>query len=441
MDYISIDLLKPHPKNPRKDIGDITELSESIKENGIMQNLTVVNDNDGTYTVIIGHRRLAAAREAGLREVPCAIVAMDEATQLSTMLLENMQRVDLTPYEQAEGFQMCLEIGMSEDDLKQKTGFSKKTIKHRLNLLKLDQKKFKEGVERGATIQDYIDLEQIKDEKAKNELLNYIGTTEFSYKLQSAITSQENKRQTDLFIKKLSMVMKEVDKKPDGYTFTRSLYGVQSFNNYQIPSDVKERNYVFKKNNNYIEIFHEVLESDNIEKKVEETKLPTQVELNIEEIKKKVTTAYKTRLKFAKDIYDNVLDITKTEIVIRYAFTMLHDSIHKFGWQKENVFKKITDIPLKDIQHQDEAIFNSDKNVINVLFALVYASLETTDNSITVIDYVWDTQNFGGYKRGYNSSVKNLYNFLEEFGYQSSEEEAAIMFGTHELYAKKDKEE
>lgn len=441
MEHISVDLLKPHPKNPRKDIGDITELSESIKENGIMQNLTVVDDNDGTYTVIIGHRRLAAAKEAGLREVPCAIVAMDEATQQSTMLLENMQRVDLTPYEQAEGFQMCLELGMSEDDLKQKTGFSKKTIKHRLNLLKLDQKKFKKGVERGATIQDYIDLEQIKDEKAKNELLNYIGTIEFSYKLQSAITSQKNKRQTDLFIKKLSKVMVEVDKKPDGYTFTRSLYGVQSFENYQIPSDIKERKYVFKKSNNYIEIFHEVLESDNIEKKAEETKLPTQVELNIEEIKKKVTTAYKTRLKFAKDIYDNVLDIAKTEIVIRYAFTMLHDSIHKFGWQKENIFKKITDIPLKDIQHQDEAIFNSDKNVINVLFALVYASLETTDNSITVIDYVWDTQNFGGYKRGYNSSVKNLYNFLEEFGYQPSEEEAAIMFGTHELYAKKDKEE
>lgn len=441
MEHISVDLLKPHPKNPRKDIGDITELSESIKENGIMQNLTVVDDNDGTYTVIIGHRRLAAAKEAGLREVPCAIVAMDEATQQSTMLLENMQRVDLTPYEQAEGFQMCLELGMSEDDLKQKTGFSKKTIKHRLNLLKLDQKKFKKGVERGATIQDYIDLEQIKDEKAKNELLNYIGTIEFSYKLQSAITSQKNKRQTDLFIKKLSKVMVEVDKKPDGYTFTRSLYGVQSFENYQIPSDIKERKYVFKKSNNYIEIFQEILESDNIEKKAEETELPTQVELNIEEIKKKVTTAYKTRLKFAKDIYDNVLDITKTEIVIRYAFTMLHDSIHKFGWQKENVFKKITDIPLKDIQHQDEAIFNSDKNVINVLFALVYASLETTDNSITVIDYVWDTQNFGGYKRGYNSSVKNLYNFLEEFGYQPSEEEAAIMFGTHELYAKKDKEE
>lgn len=441
MDYISIDLLKPHPKNPRKDIGDITELSESIKENGIMQNLTVVNGNDGTYTVIIGHRRLAAAREAGLREVPCAIVAMDEATQLSTMLLENMQRVDLTPYEQAEGFQMCLEIGMSEDDLKQKTGFSKKTIKHRLNLLKLDQNKFKEGVERGATIQDYIDLEQIKDEKAKNELLDYIGTVEFSYKLQSAITSQENKRQIDLFIKKLSKVMVEVDKKPDGYTFTRSLYGVQSFENYQIPSDIKERNYVFKKSNNYIEIFHEVLESDNIEKKVEETKLPTQVELNIEEIKKKVTTAYKTRLKFAKDIYDNVLDIAKTEIVIRYAFAMLHDSLHKFGWQKENIFKKITDIRLKDIQHQDEAIFDSDKNVINVLFALVYASLETTDNNITVIDYVWDTQNFGGYKRGYSSSVQNLYNFLKEFGYQSSEEETAVMFGTHELYAKKDKEE
>ena len=104
--------LKPHPKNPRKDVGDVTELAESIKANGIFQPLTVLSGDciDG-YTVVIGHRRLAAAKLAGLKKVPCNVAEMTEQEQISTMLLENMQRNDLTVYEQAQGFQMMLDMG------------------------------------------------------------------------------------------------------------------------------------------------------------------------------------------------------------------------------------------------------------------------------------------------------------------------------------------
>ena len=63
------------------------------------------------YRVVIGHRRLAAAKLAGLAEVPCAVVEMTEQEQIATMLLENMQRSDLTVYEQAQGFQMMLDLG------------------------------------------------------------------------------------------------------------------------------------------------------------------------------------------------------------------------------------------------------------------------------------------------------------------------------------------
>lgn len=101
---ISIDKLVHHPNNPREDVGDITELTESIKANGIMQNLTVVPHED-FYWVVIGNRRLAAAKAAGLKELPCVVSDMDVATQQATMLLENMQRIDLTLYEQAHGFQ------------------------------------------------------------------------------------------------------------------------------------------------------------------------------------------------------------------------------------------------------------------------------------------------------------------------------------------------
>ena len=72
MRTIAINELFPHPNNPRKDLGDLTELSASIKENGVMQNLTVVRNSTAldAYTVVIGHRRLAAAKLAGLETLP-----------------------------------------------------------------------------------------------------------------------------------------------------------------------------------------------------------------------------------------------------------------------------------------------------------------------------------------------------------------------------------
>lgn len=72
MTYLPVGSLHPHPDNPRKDLGDLTELADSIRANGIFQNLTVipVDDNFEQFTVVIGHRRLAAAKLAGLMEVP-----------------------------------------------------------------------------------------------------------------------------------------------------------------------------------------------------------------------------------------------------------------------------------------------------------------------------------------------------------------------------------
>ncbi len=115
---INAKLIHQHPDNPRKDLGDLSELSESIKKKGIMQNLTVIpgywDENrahhDEGYTLIIGHRRFAAGKMAGVTMYPCRIVQdMSYKDQVGTMLEENMQRIDLTVLEQAEGFQMIPE--------------------------------------------------------------------------------------------------------------------------------------------------------------------------------------------------------------------------------------------------------------------------------------------------------------------------------------------
>ena len=153
--------LTHHPENPRKNIGDITELTESIKKNGIMQNLTVIpatpkakdyycddevadyekDPNKHMYRVIIGNRRMEAAKAAGVKELPCRIVTrITFKTQLGIMLEENMQRTDLTIREQAEGFQLMLDLGETIETIEKKTGFKETTIRHRLNIAKLNGK-------------------------------------------------------------------------------------------------------------------------------------------------------------------------------------------------------------------------------------------------------------------------------------------------------------
>lgn len=167
-------LLHAHPDNPRKDLGDLKELADSIAEHGIMQNLTVVpdeGDGDG-YKILIGHRRFAAS-EGVLDELPC-VVAKDltDREQVGIMLCENMQRSDLTYLEQAHGFQMMMDLGDTIETISEKTGFSKATIKHRIAITELDQSALDEAKKWfQPTITDFILLEKVKDLELRNEIL------------------------------------------------------------------------------------------------------------------------------------------------------------------------------------------------------------------------------------------------------------------------------
>lgn len=180
---IGIEYIYPHPENPGKDLGDLTELAESVRKKGVMQNLTVIPGHwdakqewyeDG-YTLIIGHRRCAAAKLAELKEVPCRIVDdMDRKDQVATMLEENMQRNDLTIWEQANGFQMMLDLGETEDSIAEKTGFSRTTVKHRLNIAKLNPKVLQEKETDECfqlSLKDLYELEKIPDVRIRDKIL------------------------------------------------------------------------------------------------------------------------------------------------------------------------------------------------------------------------------------------------------------------------------
>ena len=196
--------LRPHPKNPRKSLGDLTELTESIKQNGIMQNLTAVPDpdKDDGYMIIIGHRRFAAGKKAGLKEFPVSIVTLEESDQVKIMLCENIQRSDLTPVEQAEGFQMMIDFGITVQDLSEQTGFAPSTIYHRLNIAKLDKDALKKKMGQ-LTLTDLIDLEQIEDIDVRNEILKKANRQTFAQMVQSAVNDQKLKHNEEALVERL----------------------------------------------------------------------------------------------------------------------------------------------------------------------------------------------------------------------------------------------
>ena len=199
--------LQPHPDNPRKDLGDLEELRESIKEHGIMQNLTVVpvDDNLENFRILIGHRRYAAS-EGILHELPCVIVeGLSDREQVGIMLCENMQRADLTVFEQAHGFQMMLDLGDTIETISDKTGFSEATVKHRLEINKLEKSAIEEAQQYfQLSIGDFIELEKVKDIEKRNEILSVVDSSkelkdEVDDYLRSKLRAENEKKYIELF--------------------------------------------------------------------------------------------------------------------------------------------------------------------------------------------------------------------------------------------------
>lgn len=243
--------LFPHPQNPRKDLGDLDELVDSIKVNGVLQNLTVVPRDGGGYTVIIGHRRLEAARRAGLTELPCAVTYMTEEEQFRTMMIENMQRSDLTAIEQADGFQYMLDLGESMESITRTTGFSKSTINRRLKLRELDRDKLKSAEGRGGTIHDYMELMKIEDPAQRNEVLDSIGTANFNNMLENALDRQERLKQKDRVISLVSRFAEKFpqSKKSERYESSKweqcRFYYYRKKTTVEPPADAETRKYYY----------------------------------------------------------------------------------------------------------------------------------------------------------------------------------------------------
>jgi ParB family chromosome partitioning protein len=136
--YLPAAQIRPNPGQPRKifDPAGLQELAASIAEYGIVQPLTV-RRRDGFYELVAGERRLRAARMAGLREVPCILLSVDEAQSGMVALVENLQRRDLDYIEEAEGLARLMRLyGLSQEQAAQRVGKSQSAVANKLRLLR-----------------------------------------------------------------------------------------------------------------------------------------------------------------------------------------------------------------------------------------------------------------------------------------------------------------
>lgn len=428
IEYIDIEKLNPHPKNPRKELGDLTELSESIKLNGILQNLTVVplksqfNPTarfDGHYTVIIGHRRLAAAKLAGLNAVPCIIADMDEKTQVTTMMCENVQRSDLTIYEQAQGFQQMFDLGLTVQTIAEKTGFSRDTIKKRVGLLKLDGDKFKSATERGGTLQDFYELNAIEDNKLRNKVLESIGTPNFRSHLNNAKDRELINKYKPFVIEQLqrfAMCINADDVFDKAWVASYYLKEAPDF--IKIPDDAGNIKYYYAEKGHYIYLYKDKIKTFDEarqELKAEQNRVARDA---LEELS---MNALRLRIEFMKNYSGRqndlqiFVDVFAKEVCRCFNCVDLEGAVldRLFDIEEDTDWEKV----LRDAYEE---------NPVRTFGCFAYTVLEMPN------------------ERYFNNNLEiqkcekldAVYDFLQKLGYELSDEELSLKNGTHILLRK-----
>jgi ParB family transcriptional regulator, chromosome partitioning protein len=139
---IPIDLVQRNPQQPRKhfDEAELTELANSIRSHGVLQPILVRPIADGRYEIVAGERRWRAAQRAGLHSIPAVVRELNEVEVLEIAIVENVQRTDLNPIEEAYGFQALIDrFGRTQEEIAEAVGKSRPHIANMLRLLKLPE--------------------------------------------------------------------------------------------------------------------------------------------------------------------------------------------------------------------------------------------------------------------------------------------------------------
>ena len=197
--------VEPNPLQPRKTFEPeaLDELAASIREHGIIQPLTVRKMPNGFYQISAGERRWRAARLAGLSDVPAVIIEADDKKAMELALIENLQRADLNPIEEAQGYQQLMqEYGMTQEQAAARVGKSRPAVANAMRLLALPQ-----------PVLELVQSGKLSAGHAR-ALLPLKTAGEQQAVAQKVVNLQLSVRQTEAMCKKMSKVSRPVPQKP-----------------------------------------------------------------------------------------------------------------------------------------------------------------------------------------------------------------------------------
>lgn len=475
---IPVGKLFHHPENPRMELGDLTELADSIRKCGIMQNLTVVPGHQMTkeewireamaegadrtsaeaswrpadawcgegYTVVIGNRRMEAAKQAGVAEVPCAVCDMSYQEQIATMLQENMQREDLTVYEQAQGFQMMMDLGFSREEISERTGFSDSTVRRRLKMAEMDRKAFQKAVGAQIRMDDLDRLIQLDSVKERNALLKEYGENNFEWKLNRALKAQKANRVRSRAHQRLQEA--KARKIPDSERYKIYNGDYEEMHSWRLELDKWDGKQAFvpdvpelyfKEDEFSIEFYtkKKKKKAEPVPKSAEELAQERDAALAWKTAERFAETSWELRKAFAEKIGvnpRNAMEIAQWAIIA--------GMVGAFGY----------DTPTETIR-KDEKIpvsgYNTGENQTEV-FKWIYGLPQSKWASVILMMFEGDKKSNGGWatgtrrekpKKGENRKLDICYQFLRAFGYKMSDEEERMQDGTHECYQEVQRDE
>ena len=203
---IPIEKVRPNPEQPRKALGDLRELTDSIREKGVLEPLLVrYVPREDTYYIISGERRYHAAKAAGLHELPCIEKIADDAETLELALIENLQRKDLTAFEEADGLaRLAQQFDYTHEDIAKKIGKARSSVTETLSLLNIPAPIRKKCMDRGVVSKSLLlQIARQPTEKKMADTLHRI--------LQGGLTRDEARRER--------REEKEVGPRPQPYIF------------------------------------------------------------------------------------------------------------------------------------------------------------------------------------------------------------------------------
>lgn len=440
---LGIEYLEHHPDNPRKSIGDIEELTDSIRKNGIMQNLTVVPADYelGTYYVLIGNRRFEAAKRAGLEELPCKIVeSLTKVEQVGIMLEENMQRSDLTVLEQAQGFQLMLDMGETVQGIAQRTGFSESTVRRRVKINELDSEAIAKAAENfQLTLSDFSELEKIEDVTKRNDLLrkSYSGDS-FRASVGAAVRDQERKKGID----KITARLREMGFKRENCKQSEIWGKYEIVKRWAYNTDPEKIKDIKNTEDMGYGIFYG--EVYLIKKRQKKNKK----ELSPEEKQQRQIEKNRNQVKaVTKQMFSEFRDFLKAKIrntgILRHKDHIDEREIREAwevmtGFGMADVYRSELLDPLlpkgyysSDQQEKDAAIHQLSR--VPVAYQMVWVTCYRDGGNYTLARIY-----YGDYDQNVGKVFKRLYNLLHLWGFRFTEDKEeefeALLDGTSELY-------